>query len=84
MLEHHKLLITNFILEKLNTVKIPDIPFGSTAENGISGQIANNSYELSYVKNPDLITINYHEEDNAITFTVLGLMAKFRSNLVEV
>lgn len=84
MIENHKLPITNFILEKLNTVKIPNIPFGSAEENGISGQIANNTYELAYVTDRDKITIDYHPEDNAITFTVLDVMAKFHSNLVEV
>ena len=51
--ENHKRLISNFIIEKLNGVKLPDIPFGSTAENGlasgISGVIGSNTYLIDWV-----------------------------------
>ena len=84
LIHKHRLKITNFILEKLNTVKIPDIPFGSTEENGISGYINNNTYELAYLHDENLITVDYHVADNALTFTILDVMAKFRSNDVHV
>lgn len=41
VIENHKMLLSNFIIEKLNDVKIPDIPFASGA---ISGGVSNNTY----------------------------------------
>ena len=53
--ENHKRLISNFIIEKLNGVKLPDIPFGSTAENGlasgISGVIGSSTPFIEYMLN---------------------------------
>jgi len=41
VIENHKVLLSNFIIEKLNGVQIPDIPFAS---GGISGGVSNNTY----------------------------------------
>jgi hypothetical protein len=76
-IENHKTILANFILKKLNGVKIPNIPFGT--EDGIHGYINNNTYVLSYVIE-DQVTVVYHEEDNAITFDITNVMAKFHSN----
>lgn len=76
-IENHKTIISNFIIEKLNGVHLPNITFGS--EDGMHGSVNVNTYLISYVTE-DQVTLTFHEEDNAITFTLSNCMAKFHSN----
>ena len=41
VIENHKMLLSNFIIEKLNGVHIPDIPF---THGDVSGGVSNNTY----------------------------------------
>jgi len=41
VIENHKMLLANFVIEKLNGVHIKNIPF---AHGNISGGVSNNTY----------------------------------------
>jgi hypothetical protein len=80
-LEHHKQFITNFILAKIETVKIPKIDFGYASDGscpGICGHILDANFTLSRV-NKDQVTLHMLEEENAILIVIENLMAKFQS-----
>lgn len=46
-IEHHKQYIANFIIAKLRTVHIPDIPINGV--NGVTGYVNNNTWNMTSV-----------------------------------
>jgi hypothetical protein len=85
-LEHHKGIIANFILAKIETVKVPTIDFGYSSDGscpGICGHILDANFTLSRVTK-DQVTLQLLEEENAILITIENLMAKFQSLDVKV
>jgi hypothetical protein len=84
LIENHKLILANFILEKLNTVKIPDIVVktGNDTNPGIQFNMTENWYNLDYATE-DMVTLKTDTTNNSIYFVIEPLMCKFTSsNLV--
>jgi hypothetical protein len=78
IVEANKLWISNFIIKKLNTVKVPDITVGDV-ESGLNGWMNDNSYFINGVPTVDDVTVFVVPEDNAIKFRIDNLMARFKS-----
>lgn len=76
LIENHKTFLANFIIDKLNTVQIPNITIPS---GNLTVAMWNCTYEIDHAT-IDQIDLLMNETANSVYFVISPLMAKFKSN----